>query len=843
MWWAGPGFMLLGKLLALALWASGFFTRKVCHPIVEWWLNSVVATWEETVKSFFREVFFFTIRAVNGFSASFISIFVDKDYYRNIQRGFARKNVWQEWNSQKQASTFNALIEQQAMLRDDQRGEELDRNGATDRKDADSGASSAGSSPIPASFWRFLSRRKAPGTGGSGYTAPSGAVLRRTGSDLFNPHPDHGANASGSGLTEDISTAVELTITRAFDLFRTAVRFFWRIPVETQALNGAAKGGHRASADWKQRQGAEGGMRAMHIESGLNLNLTASNPNQPGLTRRKSFSMLEMIPRSRTSLSEASGAAPRTAADVLRASGYPYQRHVVITDDGYVLQMDRIPRKEAKDVAFFMHGILDTSLGWVANGVTGSIAFAAYDQGFDVWLGSCRSNPPRRHSDPAMEGSAYWGYSINELGELDTGAQVDHIHVVKCAELGAAGHIHAEDFGVVRKRSSLDERTPASAARDAGEDGALLGAEGSPRQAALTPMALKRSARTLGVEGSANLAPRCCGELAGGDEALLSEAGVRTSSLPDMLGGQSLRRRRPDPGFQTRLANALTGEADTHDGGGRSASPQQQGSAGGNTQQSSADASKPRPRAPYRLRAVGHSLGGAMLLIYAVRRLMAGRPHHLSRLILLTPAGFHDKPPLIARPFVMLNPLWSWLLRRSMPNGTGLYVPTSLLRATITKVMVDLQAIPALGELARHFMRAAMSGDSSQWDQALQLPHYNPSHMPAVSAHTLLHVFQLMDTGRFRLYDHGSATANREAYGIPAPPDIAANYHLMDVPVDLMAGLNDGVISAENMHRHLHALQASRSQVTLKDFASGHLDFTFSLKDDLRTYILSRLRL
>lgn len=44
-----------------------------------------------------------------------------------------------------------------------------------------------------------------------------------------------------------------------------------------------------------------------------------------------------------------------------------------------------------------MHGILDTSMGWVANG-TGSHAFAAYDQGMDVWLGSSRANPPREHT-------------------------------------------------------------------------------------------------------------------------------------------------------------------------------------------------------------------------------------------------------------------------------------------------------------------------------------------------------------------------------------------------------------------------------------------------------------
>lgn len=49
-----------------------------------------------------------------------------------------------------------------------------------------------------------------------------------------------------------------------------------------------------------------------------------------------------------------------------------------------------------------MHGILDTSMGWVSNGVTGSQAFAAYDQGFDVWLGNSRANPPRTHISQSL---------------------------------------------------------------------------------------------------------------------------------------------------------------------------------------------------------------------------------------------------------------------------------------------------------------------------------------------------------------------------------------------------------------------------------------------------------
>ncbi len=55
----------------------------------------------------------------------------------------------------------------------------------------------------------------------------------------------------------------------------------------------------------------------------------------------------------------------------------------------------------------------------------------------------------------------------------------------------------------------------------------------------------------------------------------------------------------------------------------------------------------PRQGPAYRLRAVGHSLGGAMLLMYAVHRRMEGKPHHLSRLVLLTPAGMLREYPKV----------------------------------------------------------------------------------------------------------------------------------------------------------------------------------------------------
>lgn len=57
---------------------------------------------------------------------------------------------------------------------------------------------------------------------------------------------------------------------------------------------------------------------------------------------------------------------------------------------------------------------------------------------------------------------------------------------------------------------------------------------------------------------------------------------------------------------------------------------------------------------PYYLRAVAHSLGGMSMLIHMVSAGRRGRPSHVHRLILLTPAGYHVKMPLVSSPTVSL---------------------------------------------------------------------------------------------------------------------------------------------------------------------------------------------
>lgn len=95
-----------------------------------------------------------------------------------------------------------------------------------------------------------------------------------------------------------------------------------------------------------------------------------------------------------------------------------------------MLNMQRLPRKDAKKVVFFMHGVLDTSLGWVCNGPIGSHAFTAHDSGADVWLGNCRANEgvgDKRRGRAPSDYLGYWAYSINELGLNDVEGMLRYI--------------------------------------------------------------------------------------------------------------------------------------------------------------------------------------------------------------------------------------------------------------------------------------------------------------------------------------------------------------------------------------------------------------------------------
>lgn len=71
--------------------------------------------------------------------------------------------------------------------------------------------------------------------------------------------------------------------------------------------------------------------------------------------------------------------------------GYPAETHTVRTEDGYLLNIHRIPcgrtgcDRRIRQPVFLQHGILASSADWIISGPEKGIGFILADLGYDVW--------------------------------------------------------------------------------------------------------------------------------------------------------------------------------------------------------------------------------------------------------------------------------------------------------------------------------------------------------------------------------------------------------------------------------------------------------------------------
>ncbi|XAR63892.1 Triacylglycerol lipase [Bertholletia excelsa] len=213
------------------------------------------------------------------------------------------------------------------------------------------------------------------------------------------------------GIIEDLHLAIEICIESIFDIVHKVAHSVLS-PSETfNALLGWFSS-HRNIGKYN----AAGELDASVSTSTL-------GDNDPASTEKK------------TTYQQSMNTDARTCRDVITELGYPYEAIHVVTTDGYVLLLERIPRRDSRKVVYLQHGILDSSMGWVSNGVVGSPAFAAFDQGYDVFLGNFRGLVSREHIDKNISSKQYWHYSINEHGTEDIPAMIEKIHEVKTSEL------------------------------------------------------------------------------------------------------------------------------------------------------------------------------------------------------------------------------------------------------------------------------------------------------------------------------------------------------------------------------------------------------------------------
>lgn len=125
-----------------------------------------------------------------------------------------------------------------------------------------------------------------------------------------------------------------------------------------------------------------------------------------------------------------------TVPQIVAKYGYPIEVHEVTTEDGYILQLHRIPYGRecgpaaGKKVIWLQHGLLCDSSNYVVAGVNKSLAYLLADKCYDVWMGNARGNTySKKHvSLPTTPSSVeYWAFSWNEMGRFDLPANFDYV--------------------------------------------------------------------------------------------------------------------------------------------------------------------------------------------------------------------------------------------------------------------------------------------------------------------------------------------------------------------------------------------------------------------------------
>lgn len=192
---------------------------------------------------------------------------------------------------------------------------------------------------------------------------------------------------------------------------------------------------------------------------------------------RTLFHRFSVNPASGKSKAEDVADAIRKAKDfgeLCQYWGYTHEEHVVLTKDGYLLGLHRLPTKRGqrkrspgtstgKPVVYLHHGLLMNSEVWIClTNAERCLPFVLAEQGFDVWMGNNRGNKYSKksvHHDP--NSIKFWNYSLDDFAWHDIPDSIHYIlDITKSSSLSYVGFSQgtAQAFAALSIHPQLNDK-------------------------------------------------------------------------------------------------------------------------------------------------------------------------------------------------------------------------------------------------------------------------------------------------------------------------------------------------------------------------------------------------